>query len=44
LPQEDIDKLLSLKIYDIDQKQFLKMREQLQTDDIDKLVQYFKNL
>ncbi|UHT64047.1 CatB-related O-acetyltransferase [Acinetobacter lwoffii] len=43
-PQEDIHKLLSLKIYDIDEKQFLKMREHLQTDNIDKLVQYFKNL
>ena len=37
----DIEKLLSLKLYDLDEKQFLKMREQLQTDDVDKLVQFF---
>ncbi len=33
-PEEDIEKLLSLKLYDLDEKQFLKMREQLQTDDV----------
>jgi len=43
-PQEDIEKVLSLKIYDIDEKQFLKMREQLQTDDVEKLVKYFHQL
>ena len=39
-PQEDIHTLLSLKIYDIDEKQFLKIREQLQTDDIQQLALY----
>src|SRR5690606_14708709 len=42
-PQEDIEKLLSLKIYDIDEKQFLKMREQLQTDDTSYLVEFFSS-
>ena len=39
-PQEDIEKLLSLKIYDIDEKQFLKMREQLQTAEIKELSDF----
>ncbi len=43
-PQEDIEKLLSLKIYDIDEKQFLKMREQLQTDDVKSLLNYVQSL
>src|SRR5690606_1807411 len=38
--EEDIEKLLSLKLYDLDEKQFLKMREQLQTDDITSVVNY----
>ena len=38
----DIKKLLALKLYDLDEKQFLKMREQLQTDDVESLVKYFK--
>lgn len=42
-PQEDIEKLLSLKIYDIDEKQFLKMREQLQTDDVNKLSAFLNS-
>jgi chloramphenicol O-acetyltransferase type B len=29
--EADIEKLLALKLYDLDEKQFLKMREQLQT-------------
>jgi len=36
-PKEDIEKLLSLKLYDLDEKQFLKMREQLQTDDVNQI-------
>jgi chloramphenicol O-acetyltransferase type B len=40
--ETDIEKLLSLKLYELDEKQFLKMREQLQMDDVDKLVQYFE--
>jgi chloramphenicol O-acetyltransferase type B len=43
-PEEDIEKLLSLKLYDLDEKQFLKMREQLQTDDVVSLINYFKSL
>jgi len=42
-PQEDIEKLLSLKLYDLDEKQFLKMREKLQTDDLESLILFFKN-
>jgi chloramphenicol O-acetyltransferase type B len=42
--EEDIEKLLSLKLYDLDEKQFLKMREQLQTDDVEKLIQHFEQL
>ncbi|MDN8361193.1 antibiotic acetyltransferase, partial [Acinetobacter baumannii] len=43
-PQEQIEKLLALKIYDLDEKQVLKMREYLQTDDIDALTAYLKKL
>ena len=42
-PQEQIEKLLALKIYDLDEKQVLKMREYLQTDDIDALTAHLKN-
>jgi len=42
-PEEDIEKLLSLKLYELDEKQFLKMREQLQTEDIDLLRAFLKN-
>jgi len=40
---EDIEKLLSLKLYELDGKQFLKMREQLQTDDVEKIVNFFSS-
>ncbi len=43
-PQEQIDKLLALKLYDLDEKQVLKMREYLQTDDIDALTIHIENL
>ncbi len=43
-PQEQIDKLLALKLYDLDEKQILKIREYLQTDDIDALSTHIKNL
>ncbi len=43
-PEEDIEKLLSLKLYDLDEKQFLKIREQLQTDDVSALIQYIEKL
>ena len=39
-PEADIEKLLTLKLYDLDEKQFLKMREQLQTDDVKKLFNF----
>ena len=38
--EEDIEKLLSLKLYEMDEKQFLKMRENLQTDDVDALINF----
>ena len=41
-PEADIEKLLALKLYDLDEKQFLKMREQLQTDDINSLLEFLK--
>jgi chloramphenicol O-acetyltransferase type B len=43
-PQEQIDKLLALKLYDLDEKQILKIREYLQTDDIDALSTHIENL
>jgi chloramphenicol O-acetyltransferase type B len=39
-PEQDIEKLLSLKFYDLDEKQILKMREQLQTDQLVELCSY----
>ncbi|MGU3287996.1 CatB-related O-acetyltransferase [Acinetobacter radioresistens] len=38
--QEDIQKLLSLKLYDMDEKQLLKIRGQLQTDNVSSLVAF----
>ena len=38
----DIEKLPSLKLHDLDEKQNLKMREQLQADDINQLSQFLK--
>ena len=35
--EQEIEKLLSLKLYNIDEKQFLKMREQLQNHELDHL-------
>ena len=43
-PEADIEKLLALKLYDLDEKLFLKMREQLQTSDVETLAQLFINL
>jgi chloramphenicol O-acetyltransferase type B len=40
--EQDIEKLLSLKLYNLDEKQILNMREQLQTDDVEALIQYFE--
>ena len=39
---EQIEKLLALKLYDLDEKQILKMREQLQTDDVISLIEYLE--
>ena len=39
-PEVDIEKLLALKLYDLDEKLFLKMREQLQTDDVTQLIEH----
>ena len=41
-PEVDIEKLLALKLYDLDEKLFLKMREQLQTSDVDTLIEYIQ--
>ncbi len=38
--QEDIQKLLSLKLYDMDEKQLLKIRGQLQTDNVLSLIAF----
>ncbi|MCK4101336.1 CatB-related O-acetyltransferase [Acinetobacter radioresistens] len=38
--QEDIQKLLSLKLYDMDEKQLLKIRGQLQTDNVSSLIAF----
>lgn len=38
--QEDIQKLLSLKLYDMDEKQLLKIRGQLQTDSVSSLIAF----
>lgn len=40
--ETDIEKLLSLKLYERDEKQILKMREQLQTNNIDSLLDFFE--
>ncbi len=39
-PIEKIEKLLALKLYDLNEKQILAMREVLQSDDIDALLEY----
>ncbi len=38
--QEDIQKLLYLKLYDMDEKQLLKIRGQLQTDNVSSLIAF----
>ncbi|OTG83747.1 CatB-related O-acetyltransferase [Acinetobacter sp. ANC 4648] len=43
-PAEQIKQLLSLKLYDLNEKQILKMREQLQTNDVDSLIEYMKQI
>ena len=39
---QDIEKLLALKLYDLDERQFLKIRELLQTDNIDHLKSFLQ--
>ena len=39
-PTNQIEKLLALKLYDLDEKQILKIREQLQSDDVDSLANF----
>jgi chloramphenicol O-acetyltransferase type B len=39
----EISDILALKLYDLDEKYLLQIREQLQTDDVKKLVEFFKN-
>ena len=41
-PIEKIEKLLALKLYDLNEKQILAMREVLQSDDIDALLEYLQ--
>ena len=41
-PIEQIEKLLALKLYDLNEKQILAMREILQSDDIDALLEYLQ--
>ncbi|MGL5160611.1 MAG: CatB-related O-acetyltransferase, partial [Acinetobacter junii] len=38
--ETDIERLLSLKLYELDEKQILKIRELLQTDQLDGLHSY----
>lgn len=42
--QTAIEKLLALKLYTLDEQQILAMREQLQSDDIDGLIEYVNTL
>ena len=39
---QDIEKLLALKLYDLDERQILKIRELLQTDNIDHLKSFLQ--
>ena len=41
-PIEQIEKLLALKLYDLNEKKILAMREVLQSDDIDALLEYLQ--
>ena len=41
-PIEQIEKLCALKLYDLNEKQILAMREVLQSDDIDALLEYLQ--
>ncbi|MEB3754069.1 CatB-related O-acetyltransferase [Acinetobacter sp. MD2(2019)] len=43
-PIDKIQKLLALKLYSLNEKQILSMREQLQTDDVDQLCNYIMAL
>ena len=39
-PTDAIEKLCSAKIYDLDEKVFLKIREKLQSEDVDALLAF----
>lgn len=41
-PTEQIKKLCALKLYDLNEKQILAMREVLQSDDVDALIDYLQ--
>lgn len=41
--ETEITQLLVLKLYDLDEKYLLKIREQLQNDDIHQLINFLKN-
>lgn len=43
-PADKIEKLLALKLYDLDEKQILAMRESLQGDDVDGLIEKIRSL
>ena len=40
--KDQIEKLQSVKLYDLDEKQILKIRERLQSDDINQLIEFLK--
>ncbi len=39
----EIAQLLTLKLYDLDEKYLLKIREQLQSDNVHQLINFLKN-
>ena len=41
--ETEIAQLLALKLYDLDEKYLLKIREQLQSDDVNQLIDFLKN-
>ena len=41
--ETEIAQLLTLKLYDLDEKYLLQIREQLQSDDVHQLINFLKN-
>ncbi len=41
---DQIQTILALKLYDLDEKQILKMREVLQSDDVEKLIEFVNKI